>query len=165
MAKRKYESKIAVATKNFVVDKEGSSDEPSEVKEEILKEEDKKPSPSKADTSKKAEAPKKEKEAPVKKPEKALQIENVEKTEIKPETVEALREEEAPIEQVAAAEKPARNITKKLGRKKIRKEGDKQLSLFVDADVYEWLVSNLRYGDTMGAYVNGVLRKAMEADR
>ena len=93
--------------------------------------------------------------------------EKTEKTEImappvrekEPEPVK----ETVPVMEPETNEKSVRNVTKKLGRKKTRKDGDKQLSLYVDEDIYEWIVGSLKYGDSISAFVNNELRKAMES--
>ena len=169
MAKRKYESKIALQTKNFIDIKENAPEEAQDAAP-LIKTDEKdltKDASAKADVNEKAKAPEKKKEVPVRKQEKPMQAAIEQQKAREEETAEPEAEKAPLVEPVAAAaiEKPARNITKKLGRKKIRKDGDKQLSLFVDEDVYEWIIANLKYGDTMGAYVNGILRKAMEAER
>ncbi len=169
MAKRKYESKIALATRNFIDIKENTPEEAADAAPIVKTDEKEQPKAASAkdDANEKTKTPERKKEVPVKKQEWPLPADDETPKKMNAETDDS-KAVEAPVIDPAPApvvEKPSRNVTKKLGRKKIRKDGDKQLSLFVDEDVYEWIIANLKYGDTMGAYVNGILRKAMESER
>ena len=50
----------------------------------------------------------------------------------------------------------------KVGKPKKRKDGDKKLSLWIDADLVPRLYSKLSYGDTAGEFINRALREYLD---
>lgn len=53
---------------------------------------------------------------------------------------------------------------KSVGKPKKRKEGDKKMSFWIDADLVDKLYANLKYGDTVGNLINKALREYLEKE-
>ena len=84
-----------------------------------------------------------------------------------------LREEKTPAESlittIAApivekvvetpAPKPISKPKRSVGKPKKRKDGDKKMSFWIDADLVDKIYSNLKYGDSVGDFINRALRE------
>ena len=49
-----------------------------------------------------------------------------------------------------------------VGKPKKRKEGDKKMSFWIDADLVDKLYGSLKYGDTAGEFINRALREYID---
>lgn len=76
------------------------------------------------------------------------------------------KEELTPAEKLVTTiepkEKPKAEKKNPVGKPKKRKAGDKKLSLWLDEDLVQKLYGSLSYGDTVGEFVNKVLREYFE---
>lgn len=68
---------------------------------------------------------------------------------------EPLKVDEKPVERVYAPPKPKRSV----GKPKKRKDGDKKMSFWIDEDLVDKIYGNLKYGDSVGDFINRALRE------
>lgn len=61
-------------------------------------------------------------------------------------------------EKVKVVIEPKRSV----GKPKKRKDGDKKMSFWIDADLVDKLYANLKYGDTVADLINRALREYLE---
>ena len=61
-------------------------------------------------------------------------------------------------EKVKLVLEPKRSV----GKPKKRKEGDKKMSFWIDADLVDKLYGSLKYGDTAGEFINRALREYID---
>lgn len=61
-------------------------------------------------------------------------------------------------EKVQLVLEPKRSV----GKPKKRKEGDKKMSFWIDADLVDKLYGSLKYGDTAGEFINRALREYID---
>ena len=55
--------------------------------------------------------------------------------------------------------KPASTPKRSVGKPKKRKNGDKKMSFWIDADLVDKIYGNLKYGDTINDFINNALRE------
>ena len=55
--------------------------------------------------------------------------------------------------------KPISKPKRSVGKPKKRKDGDKKMSFWIDADLVDKIYSNLKYGDTINDFINNALRE------
>lgn len=66
--------------------------------------------------------------------------------------LDPIKEEKKPTEKAVSL--PKHNV----GRPKKRKDGDRKMSFWIDADLVDKVYKNLKYGDTMNDFINRALR-------
>ena len=60
-----------------------------------------------------------------------------------------------PVKKVIEVKSPKRSV----GKPKKRKDGDKKMSFWIDEDLVDKIYGNLKYGDSVGDFINRALRE------
>lgn len=55
--------------------------------------------------------------------------------------------------------KPISKPKRSVGKPKKRKDGDKKMSFWIDADLVDQIYGSLKYGDTINDFINNALRE------
>lgn len=55
--------------------------------------------------------------------------------------------------------KPITKPKRSVGKPKKRKDGDKKMSFWIDEDLVDKIYDNLKYGDSVGEFINRALRE------
>lgn len=66
-----------------------------------------------------------------------------------------------PPKPVVSVEKVTESAKQPVGRPKKRKSGDKKMSFWIEADLVDGIYERLKYGDTIGDFINKALRVYM----